>query len=295
MGKPRYASVAGRGEQLLAQTIRIFVKSWKSEAESGVTVKLGADPEFVLLSPEGKVVPASRYFPPDGAAGCDSVVVRGVRRWPLAELRPEPAAEPDALAADVRRLLATAARMTSGEPLSWLAGGAPVRGLPLGGHIHLSGAALTGERLRALDNAVALPLRLLEPPSAESRRPRYGSLGDFRKQPHGGFEYRTPPSWLVSRLVARGVMALSKVAAEHARELSAFRPLDEEAVREAFYGGDREVLSAACERVYAGIVRTSGYRSYAALIDPLFDAIRDRRTWNETDDFRRKWGIVVKL
>jgi hypothetical protein len=279
------------GEQRLAATVTAFAQSWAEETKQGVRVTLGADPEFVLLSPEGKIAAASRFFPPQGNAGCDSVVVRGIRRWPLAELRPAPSAEPAAVTANLRRLLAEAAKRTAGERLTWRAGAWPVRGLPLGGHVHLSGAALTGERLRALDNAVALPLRLLEPPSAAARRPRFGALGDFRRQSHGGFEYRTPPSWLVSPRLAKGVLALAKVAAEHARELSCYRPFDDDALRDAFYTDNRPLLQEGAFLFREHLLQTAAYRKYEALIEPLFTAIRRSQTWNETADIRERWGI----
>lgn len=278
------------------RTARIRADKSAREAEEragGVNVLLGADPEFLLLAPNGKVVPASRYLPTVGLAGCDSVVRRGIRLWPLVELRPDPAEEPAAVTESIRRLLAAANRKFGHEPLTWLAGAWPVPGLPLGGHIHISGAAPTGERLRALDNAVALPLRLLEPDGAAARRPRYGALGDFRKQPHGGFEYRTPPSWLVSRRLARGVLALAKIAAEHARELADRRPLDDDALRDAFYGPDRDFrLREAALRFYGDIRRTAGYGKYASDVDFVFGAVEEGRRWDETADLRPKWGIA---
>ncbi|WP_027084816.1 putative amidoligase domain-containing protein [Cohnella panacarvi] len=289
-----YLRLSAEGEADLAAAVSEFASVWAFETGQGVRVMLGADPEFVMLRPDGAIVPASRYLPRDGDAGCDSVVIRGVRRWPLAELRPAPAAEPAAVAADVRRLLNVASRRTAGAALSWRAGAVPVRGLPLGGHVHISGAALTGERLRALDNAVALPLRLLEPPSAASRRPRFGALGDFRRQSHGGFEYRTPPSWLVSPRLACGVLALVKVAAEHARDLAASRPLDDDAVRDAFYAGDRDVLLSGAAAVRESLANTSGYGKYEKYIGPLFQAIDQGRTWNEATDLRERWGIPVR-
>lgn len=292
--RPSYVRLSAEGEAELAAAVSAFASSWANETRQGVSVMLGADPEFVMLRPDGAIVPASRYLPRDGDAGCDSVVIRGVRRWPLAELRPAPATEPAAVAADLRRLLGLAARRTAGAALSWRAGAIPVRGLPLGGHVHISGASLTGERLRALDNAVALPLRLLEPPSAAARRPRFGALGDFRRQSHGGFEYRTPPSWLVSPRLACGVLALAKVAAEHARDLAASRPLDDDAVRDAFYAGDRDVLLAGVAAVRGALAKTSGYVKYEPYIAPLFHAIDQGRTWNEAADLRERWGISVR-
>lgn len=280
------------GKRRLSAAVTAFAGRWAAETSGGVAVTLGADPEFALLTPRGRIVSASRFFPTAGEAGCDSVVVRGVRRWPLAELRPAPAAEPAAVAEEIRRLLTAAARRIAGAPLTWRAGAVPVRGLPLGGHVHMSGAALTGERLRALDNAVALPLRLLEPPSASARRPRFGALGDFRRQSHGGFEYRTPPSWLVSPRLTKGVLALAKVAAVHARELSAYRPLDDDAVRDAFYTGDRALLKRAGEAFRNILALTQGYRKYEHMIEPLFNAIARDRTWDETADIRARWGIV---
>jgi len=285
------------GKRRWREAAAAFAEGWAAETMegSGVQTMLGADPEFVLLSSAGRVVPASRYFPYEGEAGCDSMRVRGEKIWPLVELRPRPCPEPAQLTAELHGLLREAAGRTAGVALSWRAGALPVPGVPLGGHVHVSGAALHGERLRALDNAVALPLRLLEPPGAGSRRPRYGALGDVRRQPHGGFEYRTPPSWLVSPRLALGVFALVKVAAEHSRELAACgRPLDEERVREAFYSGDRETLLSAAGRVHRALAGTRGYAAYREPIDFVFEAIKRGKSWNENADIRVKWRIPVR-
>lgn len=290
---PALVTTGVEGSRRLAGFVTSFATVWNQETMNGVQAMLGADPEFILLSPEGKVVPASRYFSPKGAAGCDSIRIRGEKRWPLVELRPRPSSEPSAVTAEVRRLLGVAAQLTSSDPLTWRAGASPVRGLPLGGHLHVSGMSLTSERLRALDNAVALPLRLLEPPSAAARRPRYGSLGDVRRQPHGGFEYRTPPSWLVSPRLTLGALALAKVAAEHARELASERPLDEDRYRDAFYEGDRTLLLQAVEKIHQAITRTIGYTNYRQSIDFVFDAISRHRSWDESADIRLKWRIPI--
>ncbi|RKP56951.1 hypothetical protein D7Z26_02885 [Cohnella endophytica] len=278
----------------LRDLLQLHADRWEKESGSEVHATLGADPEFVLLSPSGRIVSASKFFAPEDDAGCDSVRLRGEKIWPLVELRPRPTPDPMSLTADVRRLLRVAAERTAGTLFSWHAGAMPVRGLPLGGHIHLSGVELTGERLRALDNAVGLPLRLLEPPAAGKRRPRYGTLGDVRRQPHGGFEYRTPPSWLVSPRLTLGAFALAKAAAEHSRELAASRPLDDDGVRDAFYEGDRTVLLPAVEAVYRAIQDTEIYAAHRAAIDFVFDAIARGRSWNENADIRLKWHIPIR-
>ncbi|RED60325.1 putative amidoligase domain-containing protein [Cohnella lupini] len=286
--------LSGRAaKQRLSDAVSRFSKDWAHETKNGVQAKLGADPEFVLLSKEGRIVPATRYFSPDGAAGCDSVRVKGEKRWPLVEIRPRPSVDPEKVLSEMHRLLCLAAERTAGASLTWRAGALPVPGLPLGGHIHMSGVAMTGERLRALDNAVGLTLRLLEPPLAARRRPRYGTLGDVRRQPHGGFEYRTPPSWLVSPSLALGVIALAKVAAEHSRELASNRPLDDDRIRDAFYAGDRILLMKAADSFFESIRGTSGYVEYKEPIDFLFRAVARERSWDESADIRLKWRIPL--
>jgi len=283
------------GERRLKELLVAFSAVWEQETARGeMKVMLGADPEFILMSATGRIVQASKFFPLGGEAGCDSMRIRGEKYWPLVELRPRPFAEPGRLTADLRRLLNVASEFTAGNELSWRAGAMPVQGVPLGGHVHISGAALHGERVRALDNVVALPLRLLEPAVATRRRPRYGALGDVRRQPHGGFEYRTPPSWLVSPRLALGTFALAKAAAEHSRELaSAGRPLDDDAVRDAFYEGKRDILMPAAEQVYRTLSATSGYAAHKEAIDFVFDAVRRGRSWDESADIRLKWRIPI--
>jgi hypothetical protein len=290
----RFSSAESRENFAMASAARSAALA-EEKAAGGVCAVLGADPEFVLTRPDGKVVSASKFLPPEGWAGCDSIVRRGVKLWPLAELRPEPSPEPSQLADGIRRLLAEASRRIGNRlPLIWRAGARPVPGLPLGGHIHVSGALLTGERLRALDNAVALPLRLLEPPGASARRPRYGVLGDFRRKPHGGFEYRTPPSWLVSHRLALGVLTLAKIAVEHAEELAYGRPLDDDRLRDAFYGeGQEPLLREAAIGYFERIRRTAGYYKYREEAEYVFEAVQSGRAWDESADFRSGWGLLT--
>src|SRR5690606_31866806 len=93
-----------------------------------------------------------------------------------------------------------------------------------------------------LDNYLALPVLFLEnPKSSRLRRPRYGFLGDWRSQPHGGFEYRTPGSWLISPQYAQAVLCLAKVVATDYPLLrrNVFLSL---ANQRAFYQADKPAL-----------------------------------------------------
>ncbi len=209
--------------------IQRFQAEWQSSRlsridEENKTVLIGADPEFLLLSKQGKVVSAARYLEGGHGTGCDAAVVGGRVMYPVAELRPAPASAPDQLAAHIRKLLIQANTRISDHSLRWAAGGMPVTGFALGGHIHMSGPRLTSRLLHQLDSYIALPFAMIETAGDHARRPRYGTLGDFRLQPHGGFEYRTLPSWLVSPLAAKGAFALMLLCAREPTICSTFLP-----------------------------------------------------------------------
>ncbi|MEN9405997.1 MAG: hypothetical protein RLZ12_281, partial [Bacillota bacterium] len=158
---------------------------------------LGCDLEFILKKPEGELALASNYFPIYGHVGCDNVGL-GQRRdqKPIGELRPKPARTTSLLVLEIYNCLSEAMHRTRNTAVNFLAGAMPLPGFPLGGHIHFSGLELDFHLLRALDNYLALPCILLEDEASIARRPKYGFLGDFRHQRHGGFEYRVLSSWL---------------------------------------------------------------------------------------------------
>ncbi|WP_339844188.1 hypothetical protein MKY42_20185 [Paenibacillus sp. FSL W7-1088] len=252
---------------------------------------LGMDPEFLLVQmPESKIVPASRFLERTGVAGCDSVTINGRRIYPVAELRPAPSSEPRELLAHLMRAFAAASRSISDHSLIWQAGGMPQRGLPLGGHIHFSGVTLNGELLRALDNYLALPLAVLQDPRGSGRRPRYGVLGDFRLKSYGGFEYRTLPSFLVSPLVAKGVVALAGLIARGYQQLLQ-RPLAKAVIHTAFYEGNREVMQAHIPALLDDLTQMDGYNRYERYAAPLISQLRLGRTWDESRDIRKLWNI----
>lgn len=256
---------------------------------------MGMDPEFIILrESSGRVVPASRYLPTDGVAGCDAGPPGTRGAFPVAELRPEPRGEPRALLAQLMSAAATADRLITDRSLRWRAGGMPLRGWALGGHLHFSGVTLTAPLLRALDNYLALPMLLLEDVRAGARRPRYGVLGDFRTQPHGGFEYRTLPSFLVSPVIAKGAVYLAHLIVSHYEALTE-RPLDREDLHIAYYTGDKPPLRAVVPSLLAQLRTLGGYEKAAPYIEPLFEYIAAERTWDESRDIRELWCSKVKV
>jgi hypothetical protein len=257
-------------------------------------ILIGADPEFILRKPNGKIVSADRFMGREGVVGCDAVVLSGHRIvLPLVELRPQPSTSPITLTHNLRSLMQKAEKMINEPQLAWLAGAMPVKGLPLGGHIHFSGVEVNSMLLRVLDNYLALPLVLLESESTYRRRPRYGFLGDYRRQSHGGFEYRSLPSWLVSPIVTVGVLSLGVVIAHHYAELQQ-RPLRLLEVQRAFYHGDKDRIKPHVEKFWLDIKKTTMYLKYQNELNRLFQMILLKEDWQEEQDFRKNWRIDSK-
>ncbi|MCJ8012577.1 hypothetical protein MUG84_12630 [Paenibacillus sp. KQZ6P-2] len=262
------------------------------ELASTSSLMLGMDPEFLIVDPvNNEVVPASRFLDREGEVGCDAVHGNGVTTYPIAELRPLPSKDPRGLLIGLMRTLHMAGEMIQDRSLQWLAGGMPKTGLPLGGHLHFSGIELTAELLRALDNYLALPVSVLEANSSQLRRPKYGYLGDFRRQPHGGFEYRTLPSFLVSPLLAKGIVYLSYLIVSNYRVLER-RPLeDEDRIHRAYYNGQREKIRECIEPLISDLQALEQYKEVKRYVDPLLCQIRSGGIWNEFRDFRPLWKL----
>lgn len=252
---------------------------------------LGADPEFILLRPDGRVVSAARYMERQGSVGCDAVVLHNHRViLPLVELRPDPSPDPRLLLKNLRKMMVQADLMINDRQLRWLTGGMPIKGIPLGGHIHFSGVELSSQLLRVLDNYLALPLVLLEGPAASKRRPRYGVLGDFRKQSHGGFEYRTLASWLGTPQIAGGVLSLASVIANHFTLLKQ-QPLLHLDVQRAYYKGEKAKLLPFVYELWKDVQSTPTYSNYCDELDELFQLLVNLKAWPDGEDFRKHWQL----
>ncbi|CAM2787473.1 hypothetical protein PASE110613_00815 [Paenibacillus sediminis] len=277
--------------RLYAQAILKFGKLYSSESPRDSSIMLGMDPEFLLVNPfTGKIASASRYLEAHGEAGYDAITRNGKRIFPIAELRPDPSAEPRQLMTHLLHALHRASDLIPDSSLIWQAGGMPKIGFPLGGHIHFSGMANTSELLRVLDNYLTLPVAVLEGRESGLRRPQYGFLGDFRTQPYGGFEYRTLPSFLVSPVVAKGVVSAAKLIAVNYERLT-LRPLDDLKILRAFYNGERETLRYAALKVIDDLTSLDDYYKYEEYLLPFLKAVQAGKQWDEKRDIRPLWKI----
>lgn len=285
-----YPELDDRLAELFAEAIGRFQREYITASQRQELPILGADPEFLIADNAGTIVHASRYLPKNGSAGCDVLTIRGVKRFPLAELRPTPTPDPRKLVRHIRQAMQLAADYILDDSLIWVAGAMPAKGFALGGHVHMSRIWLNTTLLRALDNYVALPLVLAEEARSVRRRPRYGFLGDFRRQKHGGFEYRTLPSWLVSPRLARGVLASTALVATHYKELTQ-RPLTHAAVQRQYYDGSKSELLPLVKSLWSDMERLPGYQAWADWLEPYKQSLFAMQAWDERRDIRPLWKI----
>lgn len=166
----------------------------------------------------------------------------------------------------------------------------PKPGFALGGHLHFSGVRLTTRLLVALDNYLALPLVMVEREEERARRPRYGFLGDFRRKTHGGFEYRTLSSWLVTPRLAMAVCSLALFIAQYHDELKQ-NPLDALPLQEAYYSGDKAVLHKAVASLWEELRTLKSFRPYEAAARPLMERALSFKPWPSERDVRKFWKI----
>lgn len=177
----------------------------------------GADPEAVLIE-YGKVVCAGDYFSDDYCYGCSlekAFVKTDGMPW-IIEIETPPFTDPVIGTNYIRNALATV--RDKGDDLD-IIGGSFVGKFPIGGHIHFSGIDPSSVFLSLLDMVIGRLSLLVSPGQYKRFRysdEEYGRLGNHRTNSHG-FEYRTPPSWLISQEWCLAYLDLAYLAA-HAFE-----------------------------------------------------------------------------
>lgn len=277
----------------LRQTMVVFQKA--NPAYLDKVVSIGADPEFMLRdSTTMTMIMASKFFPREGSVGCDSLFIRGRESgYPLAELRPAPSYSPLQLLTNIRIAMELALRLAPFHNVEWCAGSLPFGKFPIGGHIHFAGVVMSGQLLRALDTYLSVPLLMIENiRTAIVRRAKFGYLGDYRLKEHGGFEYRTPASWLVAPDIALATLCLAKVVVSeyHLLKRDVFSQAE---ARTAFSAGDRKYFTGVFSHLWQDLKATSTYRLYESELQNLEDKISVGWTWSERADIRRAWGLRV--
>lgn len=258
------------------------------------SVTLGTDVEVMLRNTQGKMVLASNYFTRKGRVGCDdrSVNYDG-RRLPLMELRPAPDSTPNGLVLNLRATMREASERINRPLVEWRAGSMPFKPYSTGGHIHFSGISFSSRLVKALDHYLGLPLMAVEDRTrAALRRPKYGHLGDVRHKDYGGFEYRTPSSFVCSQAATVAAFHLAHMISLYYRDLPIV-DLYAPHMQIAFYDGQLTVLRPLILRNVETIRLHAAYSQYREYVEPLFVMVEQGRTWDEGRDVRTEWDVPV--
>lgn len=201
---------------------------WISDTVEDIIV--GADPEFLLVTNDGRVQYAAEV------EGLDYNDVLG-SDGPLAEIRPDPEITVDIFVNNIRDILTNHRNTELIKEFQWLGGcyylkdtiGRGNKELPIGGHIHIGTPAKLAAKIankeineslvfsclaKILDEYLAIPLiRLDGKENSIKRRQQYGYYGDFRTD-NGRLEYRAlSGEWLTHPVIASKILGVAKALA----------------------------------------------------------------------------------
>lgn len=280
-------------EKDIASIVKILIDLYNIEKIMATReITLGADPEFMLFNAKnGKMIAASEFFPRDGIVGCDNIRIPNRQQRPIAEIRPKPNESPFVLIENIKLALANASKLAPYKNVKWVAGSQPMNGYSIGGHIHFSNIKVSANILRALDNYLGLLIFLIEEPvNAAKRRKKYGFIADYREKDHGGFEYRTPSSWLVSQKIATAILCLAKIVASRYPYLPK-NYLNNLEAQQAFYNGDQSYFIKYFYILWANLENIDMYKTYAEELRIFPEMILGGLHWDEKSDFRKSWKI----
>ena len=282
-----------RREKLYRDAIVRFAEQYDKDMQT-TSPMMGADMEFMFKDRAGKMVLASKYFAKKGSIGCDARTInRDLSKRPLVEIRPDPSNDPEVVVDNIRSIIHNAADKVGVRNLEWLAGSMPFKGYSIGGHVHFSNVKLNTPVTKALDNYLAVPLVLIENPvTAKQRRLKYGFLGDVRTQFHGGYEYRTLGSWVLSPSLTKAVLYLSQFIVKHYTKLKSdvFHSYTNQ---RSFYTIDRNFLKNYFNQIWAELEQIPGFFSIQKHVNIIPEMINSDQIWEENSDFKENWGVKV--
>ena len=169
----------------------------------GISIRVGADPEFEVKRPDGTVSYASTYIRGGLSAqvGTDGASGTG-------ELRPRPGS-PERVTSNVRALIK---KVKDQLPDNFQIGSGSGTQNPLGGHIHISGRRQSDILVDKLEKFITEPLNAKSGTKDTVRR-GYNRPKQWRRQPHG-WEYRSPCSWLAHPIITRGALVIAYILSE---------------------------------------------------------------------------------
>ena len=268
---------------------------------------VGADPEIRFKGIRARdVVQFEGKFGTDGPGSA------------IGELRPDPKYCPINLAYEIESVLRSGYKAHKRlQGVDWLGGSYP-EGNAIGGHIHFDAKHNDPTFtiiLDALDKLLAPVVLMLEnQESANNRRngTGYGKLaldargktnGDgrgYEVKGYGGFEYRSPASWIVSRQITTGVLCLGKVIAFECYNMKHNRHLERQLkcierndnFINSYMSANKKYFNPIIPTIHRIISTFALFPRYEKYINVLFQLVYQNRDWNETMDLKKRWQII---
>lgn len=230
----------------------------------------------------------------------------------IAELRPGPASDPLQHVELIRAIFYDAARSRSMTQLWRHTLHAGNTQSPTGGHIHIGHPAIAKrdgdnwnaslkreQKIKALvaslDTLLCLPIAFTEDPRIAKYRKTgsgYGKLGDYRTDKPYGIEYRTPPSWIASEKLAKGVISTAYTIAWQVleRDYDASELRDTEGYDMLYNKHMLGMLRPLLPHMVSEVRKMELYPFYKPHIEYLLgSALRGITLFNT--DIRRGWSI----
>lgn len=269
-----------------------IIRKYEDLKENIKEITIGADPECIIKDKiSGDMIFASEFLKNEGSIGLDDRSIEaGKKCFPLMELRPKYSINPIDVVSSIKKILNDASKKINYSNIGIYAGSMPSLNYWSGGHIHF-GIKPNVKLIRALDNYLALPVLMIEKTNtARKRMVKYGALGNYRLKSHGGFEYCTLSSWLVSPNIALGVLCLAKVIVQEYLNLQKYYLNTYSDVR-AYYLVNKSYFKDRIVDIVSTIQETKTYRIYEEQLEPLLDKIVENAEWKENRDIKEAWNL----
>lgn len=258
---------------------------------------IGSDPEFAVKRKGDRR--ATRAINVIEGSVRDKIGLDGCPD--VGEFRPDPATT---VAGHIQNIEELVVELVSKHPTYFFYAGSSHSRYPIGGHIHFSGpgcGAVTpsSKVVKCLDAFLAVPVMMMEgKKAARSRRRLYGRLSDSRQQPHGGFEYRTLPSWLISKDMAKAVLEVAFLIVQCKSEISQEAidevGLDAYGAMRRFNSCDKHFFKPKMETIFATLRGLSKANLVMESIDYLETFIDERKSWKQGKSFNRRWQLHLR-
>jgi len=260
---------------------------------------IGSDGEFLITTLKGQLVSAQDLLiGGDNEFGVDGNKI-------TAEVRPAPSENPIEGVHNIHKILLrknnTDKRWLGFNLVSGSYKPKLLNDYPLGGHIHFGlkpDVIDPATACQCLDQYVGMASLLIEDKEEgmgrrAAHKGKYGQASDFRTKEatYGGFEYRTPSSWLTSPHVAASILCLAKTVMNELINNKHFEP-NVYVNKNDFKEIPQEKLRKLFPHMWNDVTHMELYQDFKPQLDFLYYLVKNKLTWFPGTPMKEAWGIV---